>query len=385
MDHFDTLLHEIRSDALVSASLTSPQGDVKAQKLTIRSISLKGRQLYQLSEYVGTQVLHRNLSSAECARLFNELVPKVYGQAVCETTTATYHFVMGKVKRKERTSSLAQVPIQHNKSKKYPFPEGEAVPFLVELGVMRKDGKVVREKYDKFRQINHFIELIEGSLEKLPTDRPLHIVDFGSGKSYLTFALHYYLTHSKKLSVHITGIDLKKDVVEHCQALAKKLGDSSLRFIVGDIKEYVPDTHIDMVITLHACDLATDAALVKSVAWGAEVILSVPCCQHELFQQVESAPLESLLRHGILKERFSALVTDAMRAELLTAAGYAVDVIEFIPLEHTPKNIMIRAVKNPSEKRSKEALERYHELQSLLHIHPWLEDHLLKEKRKLGR
>lgn len=384
MDHFNTLIHEIQKNELVSASLSSPTSSPKEgepSKITVRPIQVKSLQMYQVTRFIEAKTVHSNISARECAEMFRAMVPKVFKQAVCETLSSSYHVLGGKegelkVKRKERTTPISELPVLHNKSKKYPFPEGIPVPFLVALGIMKSDGRVLREKYDKFRQVNHFIELIDSVLEKLPKGKVLNIVDFGSGKSYLTFALHYYLTHTKQCPANIVGIDLKKDVVEACQALAMRLNETSLLFIVGDIKEYVPKEHVDMVITLHACNLATDAALVNAVAWGAEVILSVPCCQHELFQQVECPQLDTLLRHGILKERFAALVTDAMRAELLTAAGYAVDVIEFVDLEHTPKNLMIRAVKGPSEKRSAAAVIRYKALKDLLHITPWLESHL---------
>jgi trans-aconitate methyltransferase len=385
VDHTIELYKEIGDFQLITATISSPQdkqSETAPSKITIRPTSIKSQRIYQVTRYIGPKAIHANISPAECLDLVRKSIPGAFKQGVIETLSASYHLVVAKdgdlkIKRKTKNEPAQELPIvSHNKAKKYAFPEGTPVPFLVALGIMKPDGRVPREKFDKFRQINHFIELIDKSLDQLPKEKILQIVDFGSGKSYLTFALHYYLTHTKKRSAEIVGIDLKKDVVEACQDLANGLGESSLSFVVGDIKDYKPSTHVDMVITLHACNLATDAALVNAVAWGAEVILSVPCCQHELMKQVECSQLDTLLRHGILKERFSALVTDAMRAELLTAAGYDVDVIEFIDLEHTPKNLMIRAMKSPSGKRSEAALERYQALKDLLHITPWLESKL---------
>ena len=192
-------------------------------------------------------------------------------------------------------------------------------PFLVRLGVQSPEGKVKKQKYDKFRQINRFVEFIDDALAHLPKDRPVRILDFGSGKSYLTFALYHYLHIEKGLDIRVTGLDLKKEVIEECNVIAKDLGFEQLEFLVGDINDYNEETSVDMVVTLHACDVATDMALARAVKWGAEVILSVPCCQHELFSQIKSPALDVMLQHGLIKERFAALATDSMRAETFDA------------------------------------------------------------------
>lgn len=246
------------------------------------------------------------------------------------------------------------------------------MPFLVELGIMNKEGKVLAKRYDKFRQINRFLEMVEDVLADLPTGRPLTIVDFGCGKSYLTFALYHYLTVRKKRELNIIGLDLKADVIEHCNELAAKIGYDHLKFLVGDIAEYNELEQVDMVITLHACDTATDAALEKAVRWGASVILSVPCCQHELFAQIENEVMSPMLSHGILKERFSALATDAIRAKLLDMMGYSSQLLEFIDLENTPKNILIRAVKSSAGDNSVKWRE-YTAFRDFLGAKPYLE------------
>ena len=219
------------------------------------------------------------------------------------------------------------------------------MPFLVDLGVMTAEGRVVHARYDKFRQINRFLEFIEDILPALPRDRELTILDFGCGKSYLTFAVYYYLRECWGLDVRIIGLDLKRDVIRRCSELGRKYGYEKLTFLEGDIAGYEGCSQVDMVVTLHACDTATDHALYKAVKWNAKVILSVPCCQHELNAQIQNDVLAPVLKYGLLKERIAALVTDGLRAELLEQQGYDTQILEFIDMEHTPKNILIRAVK----------------------------------------
>ena len=249
----------------------------------------------------------------------------------------------------------------HNRTKNYLIPEGKPAPFFVLLGVMTAEGKVVASKYDKFRQINRFLEFIDDIIPAVmraaDTSCPLRIIDFGSGKSYLTFALHYYLKEIKKIDALITGLDLKKDVVAYCNKTAAALGAEGLDFAAGDIASYADGDKADIVITLHACDTATDYALAYAVNCGCKAILSVPCCQHELNAALDKntadAAFAPLLKYGIIKERFAALATDALRAEYLEKAGYDVKLLEFIALEHTPKNILIRAVKREADSRTK--------------------------------
>ena len=227
--------------------------------------------------------------------------------------------------------------------------------FLVDLGVMTPEGKIVHARYDKFRQINRFLEFVEDILPALPKDRELTILDFGCGKSYLTFAIYYYLRECQGLDVRIIGLDLKEDVIRKCSDLSSKYGYDKLTFLQGDIAGYEGCTQVDMVVTLHACDTATDYALYKAVKWGASVILSVPCCQHELNKQIENETLAPVLKYGLLKERMSALITDGLRAGLLEQQGYNTQILEFIDMEHTPKNILIRAVKRKNGKKAEAA------------------------------
>jgi len=250
--------------------------------------------------------------------------------------------------------------------------EGQPVPFLVELGVMTPEGKVRAKRYDKFRQVNRFLELVEDVLPALRPEGSLRVVDFGSGKSYLTFALHHLLREVHRREVELVGLDLKRDVVERCEALARTLGTEGLRFEVGDIAGFEASGPVDLVVSLHACDTATDAALERAVRWESDVILAVPCCQHELSGQISNETLSPLLRHGLLKERFAADVTDAVRAQLLGLVGYDVQLAEFVELEHTPKNVLIRAVRRPGRQRERLGRE-YLELKSSLAIDPYLE------------
>ena len=249
------------------------------------------------------------------------------------------------VKRRKRQTAAKKADLSHNRKKQYILEEGIPVPFLQDLGVMTADGKIVRSKTDKFRQINRFLEFIEDILPRLDSGRELTIIDFGCGKSYLTFAMYYYLHELKGYNIRITGLDLKKDVIEHCSRLGKKYGYEKLTFLEGDIADYDGVNKADMVVTLHACDTATDYALAKAVGWKADVILSVPCCQHELNRQIKNESMAPVMDYGLLKERFAAIVTDGLRAKYLEREGYDAQILEFIDMEHTPKNILIRAVK----------------------------------------
>ena len=255
--------------------------------------------------------------------------------------------------------------------------------FLVGLGVQTPDGRVTKAKFDKFRQINRYLEFIEDVIEELPKDRTIRIIDFGCGKSYLTFAMYYYLHELQHRDIRVTGLDLKTDVIRHCNELAEKLGYDCLKFERGDISTYEGTDVADMVVTLHACDLATDYALDKAVKWGARVILAVPCCQHELNRQIQCDDLKPVLKYGIIKERMAALLTDALRADLLEQQGYETQILEFIDMEHTPKNLLIRAVKK-SGMRPKSGLgirknSDITTVMDLLHVEPTLEK-LLKQK-----
>ncbi|BCG61015.1 methyltransferase [Paenibacillus sp. URB8-2] len=355
VESLNTLIERlIEGRSLIAGTLSQlrKKDGASYSKVGIKPVQLKNGLHYQFAYYTGSQVEHRNIPAESAADELKLLLGDVFRQGLLCTEEADYQVLISK---KLKATILTKPPtkkaaadLSHNRRKQYVLEEGEPVPFLIELGIMNDSGKVHAKKYDKFRQINRFLEMVEDVLPSLPAGRPLTIVDFGCGKSYLTFALYHYLAVREKRELNIVGLDLKADVIAHCSALADKLGYDKLRFLVGDIADYNELDRVDMVVTLHACDTATDAALEKAVRWGASVILSVPCCQHELFAQIENEIMEPLLSHGILKERFSALATDAIRAKLLDLMGYRTQLLEFIDMEHTPKNILIRAVKSGS-------------------------------------
>lgn len=346
------LLHNtIADNAWIQAVLSQPKakGGANADKVKIKPVMLGSGLHYQFISYAGPKVLHENVTLDQTPTRAEELILTQFKQTLLQTSEADYHILVNKkgephIMSKKATKIKAE--LAHNRKKKYLLEEGESIPFLIELGVMNAQGKVLASKFDKFRQINRFLEMIDDVASDLPQDRTVRIVDFGCGKSYLTFALYHYLKEMRKLDLQVVGLDLKEDVIQHCNALARSLGYEQLHFIVGDISKYDEFSQVDMVVTLHACDTATDAALNKAVRWGAGIILSVPCCQHELYNQVKNEALAPLLKHGILKERFASLATDAARAQLLELVGYKTQVLEFIDMEHTPKNLLIRAVKD---------------------------------------
>jgi len=323
-------------------------------KVRIRQIELKGSVCYQASSTVGTKVLHSNYSREEViAYVEQSLQEGGFSQLQVQGRCKDGSVLVSKkgkvtVKVKEHQAKEPVQILAHNRVKQYILKEGTPVPFLVDLGVMNKEGKIHRPAYDKFKQINRFLEFIEDILPALSREREVTILDFGCGKSYLTFAMYYY---------------------RKCNGLAEKYGYEKLHFLCGDIAEYEGVQKVDMVVTLHACDKATDYALAKAVEWDAQVILSVPCCQHELNDQIQNKLLSPVLKYGLLKERMSALLTDGIRAELLESKGYSTQILEFIDMEHTPKNLLIRAVKT-GRSRSGEALK---EMTDAIHGHLTLE------------
>ena len=280
-------------------------------------------------------------------------------ECVCEKLI---HMTASGARDKDGISKVRIRPVlMHNRKKHYILEEGIPVPFLIDLGVQTAEGRIVHARYDKFRQINRFLEFVQDILPQMEKGRELTILDFGCGKSYLTFALYYYLKILNGYDIRVIGLDLKEDVIARCNALAEKYGYDKLTFLTGDIADYEGVSKVDMVVTLHACDTATDYALEKALEWDAKVILSVPCCQHELNKQMENEILKPVLKYGLIKERIAALVTDALRAGRLEEAGYQVQILEFIDMEHTPKNILIRAVKTgkPHEIKELDACEKF--------------------------
>ena len=365
MEKLRALLEESLTGELYQMTAGGPRkkdGDIR---LRVRPVMLGDRLLFQLENFRGNQVFHRNLAKEEAEQAVLEAMAD-FRQLSVKTRRFEAEAMVSKkgkvtVKRRETVPGQAgNVPdplrMAHNRKKKYILEEGKPVPFLVDLGVQTADGRTVKSRYDKFRQINRFLEFIADVMPILPKDRCVRIIDFGCGKSYLTFAMYYYLHELNGLDIRVTGLDLKEDVIRRCSALAEKYGYRKLDFRQGDIADFEGEDRVDMVVTLHACDTATDYALYKAVKWNASAILSVPCCQHEVNRQIRNETLEPMLKYGLVRERLSALVTDSVRACLLEEQGYDTQILEFIDMEHTPKNILIRAVKR--EKRRENTAQK---------------------------
>ncbi|MDE6388246.1 MAG: SAM-dependent methyltransferase [Lachnospiraceae bacterium] len=379
------LLAMVVNDGLYQIILSNPREKDRAFKIKIRPVIVKNTILFQETVYEGTKVFHSNKDAAAMTDRIEQLLTNDFKQ--CEVEHREYRATVlvskkGKMtinrKRIENSGTESgtdrRIQMMHNRIKKYILDEKIPVPFLIDLGVQTKEGRIVHARYDKFKQINRFLEFIEDILPTLSKERTIHIIDFGCGKSYLTFAMYYYLHDLNGYDVEITGLDLKEDVIAHCNDLSRKYGYDKLRFLKGDIAEYDGQDSVDMVVTLHACDTATDYALSKAVRWGAKVILSVPCCQHEVNKQIYNEELSSLFQYGIIKERIAALVTDAVRANILEAQGYETSILEFIDMEHTPKNLLIRAVKKAdvNEQRRQKARQKVDDVTEFLHIDPTL-------------
>ena len=319
-------------------------------KITIEPVLIKDRLMYQCALQVSAQVKHENVRTEDLCEKIVDWFGDLFEQLLVRTTVEDRTFYANTdgsigVSKQKHSKPLIQKVVAHNRQKEYLLQDGTPVPFLIELGVMTPEGKVRAAKYDKFKQINRYLEMVADCVDALPKDRPLTIIDFGCGKSYLTFAVHYFFSQLRKTQVKIIGLDLKAEVINECNEIAKKLGCDGLSFQIGDIAQFAEVDAVDMVLSLHACDTATDYALAKAVGWNAQVILAVPCCHKELAQQMSNDDLSPILSYGIVHERFAALATDALRAELLKTVGYRVQLLEFIDLENSPKNILIRAIK----------------------------------------
>lgn len=378
MEKIKELLQQSLNIDFIAATLSNPREKDGLKKVKVRPILKKGVLLFQCEEHQNNQVFHENCDAAQAVSVLCGYMEK-FRQMQMETKTVKYTVLVSKkgkvtIQKKQQTGCVKEVDLSHNRSKRYILEEGTTVPFLQDLGVMTAEGKIVRTKFDKFRQINRFLEFIEDILPQLDRDKEVTILDFGCGKSYLTFAMYYYLHELKQYDIRIIGLDLKSEVIAHCNALSKEYGYEKLTFLEGDIADYEGVNEVDMVVTLHACDTATDYALAKAVGWNAKVILSVPCCQHELNSQIENEVLAPIMKYGLLKERFAALVTDGLRAEYLESMGYDTQVLEFIDMEHTPKNILLRAVKSKEKhiKKEKQCKEQIQACEEFLHASPTL-------------
>lgn len=315
-------------------------------KVDIKPVIIKNELLYQISCYYDQKVKHENLTAEALKIYFAKVLGPYFKQGQLYTKTADLQILFNKKGEGtilKKAPTRFQVNLDHNRKKQYLIPEGTPCDFMIALGVMDADGKVFKKMYDKFRQLNKYLEFVDDSLPHLGED--LTIIDFGCGKAYLTFALYYYLVKLMGRQVKIIGLDLKEDVIDFCNATATNLGYHGLAFKLGDIKDFEFNGNVDMVVSLHACDTATDEALGKAVGWGAKVIYAVPCCQHELFNQMKNVQMAPLLKHGIVRDKLATIVTDTLRAQALEAVGYTVQMLEFIDMTHTPKNILIRAFK----------------------------------------
>lgn len=371
------------------AILSGPVGeDCKYRKIDVNQITLNGKPVYQISNYTDKQVFQQNVKLDDLKDIIIEAFGSQYKQLNIFTSESEYSFKFtkkGKLlqNKTKRTNTAKKITIEcngnqngsslgntHNRTKNYILKEGVMVPALYDMGIFAKDGKVVKSMYDKFKQINRFVELVDDVL-KNSNEKSINVIDFGCGKSYLTFVLYYYLKEIKKIDVNIVGLDLKEDVIKKCNETAERYGYDHLHFELGDVNGYKSEMRVDMVVTLHACDTATDYALYNAVNWNAKYILSVPCCQHEVNKQITSEVLSPMMKYGIIKERTAALATDAIRGVMLEYSGYKTQLLEFVDLAHSPKNILIRAVKsNISKDKKEKAFGQATEMCSALGINP---------------
>lgn len=376
MNHKELLKELSAKNEIIEIIISSKENNgIEYNKVNIKPFLKDNEVFYQFSYIYDKKTIHENLSSLEFLANI-EAVFSHFKQMVVFSVNNDFQIL----KNKKGTKVIKNKPskkageLLHNRKKNYIIPEDVPCKFLEILGVMNEQGKVYKDKFDKFRQINKYLEFIKDLEPELRKKDSIRIVDFGSGKAYLTFALYYYITEVLGIKAEITGIDLKKDVVEFCQNTAKKLGYTNLQFLWGDIKSFTKFEGIDMIVTLHACDIATDMAIAQGIKWNSKIIMVVPCCQHEIFTQIKNEQMSPILKHGILKERVSSLVTDAARGVLMEAVGYSVQFIEFIDMEHTPKNIMIRAIYK-GEKNPK-ALKEYEIYKNFWNIEPYLEKNI---------
>lgn len=373
-----SLASKITQGVLIHATMSNPrQKSNDLRRIKVKSILLRDTVMMQVEFQFERVMKHENILVEDFIGRLDDWFTE-FRQFLFRFEEEEWQFQLSK-KMKVAIKTSQKEPMKallsHDRKKTYLLEDGVPVPFLIRLGVMTEAGQVKKQKYDKFKQINRFLEFVEDSIAALPTGKKLRILDFGCGKSYLTFALYHYLKVVKGFDLEVTGLDLKKEVIEECTQIARDLDYTDLTFRVGDVHDYTGETEVDLMVTLHACDVATDVALARAVDWNASVILSVPCCQKELNRQLDCAPLDVMLQHGLIKEKFASLATDSIRAELLTLVGYEAQLLEFIDLEHTPKNILIRAYKQ-NKRPTEEKIDRYIAFRDLLQARPFLENEL---------
>lgn len=382
MPEINEYILKIFENNIQKAVISKPTNkNCEYKKITITKMSNS----YQVAKYTEKQVFHENITAEKIAERCVELIDNTYLQFNAWSENKEFSIMVtkkGKVfyKAKNTGNQPAVAPMEHNRQKQYILKEGTVIEPLVDMGIFTKEGKVVKSMYDKYKQINRLIEIIDDSVKQRDYKK-LNIIDFGCGKSYLTFIVYYYLTEIKGIDATIIGLDLKKDVIEKCNKAAEKYGYKNLHFELGDINGYKCPFDVDMVITLHACDTATDYALYNAINWGAKMIFSVPCCQHELNSQIKTENLSVLTRYGIIQERFSALLTDSIRGNLLEYCGYKTQLLEFIDFAHTPKNILIRAVLKDSQTNAtkEKALTEVKSAMSEFNVEPTLYKLLLSK------
>lgn len=379
MEDLKKAIEEILADDIVKIVISNKmKKDFEYNKINISLKETKNKSFYQVEKFTDKQVFHENLSKEELKERLIHLVFNNYKNLNAWSKNSTYDLKIskkGKIflgKKGGDNSKIASKASSHNKEKNYILKEGMIIEPLIDLGVFSKEGKVINSKYDKYKQINRFVEIVDDEIKKNDF-KELTILDFGCGKSYLTFVLYYYFVKIKNIKVKMIGLDLKKDVIEKCNRIAEGYGYDNLHFELGDINGFKYENKVDMVITLHACDTATDYALYNAVKWNAKMIFSVPCCQHEFNSQMDTDTFSIISKYGIIKERMAALMTDAVRGNLLEAAGYKTQLLEFIDIAHSPKNILIRASKGGVSKAKKEkAIEEVNNLVNEFNFKPTL-------------
>lgn len=344
-------------------------------KVTIKKVTIQNEIKHQFEYFYDKNVEHKNFDNTETKNEIINLIGIYFKQAIINTTEFDYHIIVnkkGEVKINKKAPTKKFEEISHNRKKNYIINEGEKSAFLIELGIMNTQGKIIKSKYDKFKQINRYLELVSDCIPYLDKNKTIKIIDFGCGKAYLTFALYDFLVLKMGYNVEIVGLDLKENVIKFCSNLAKKLNYDDLRFEQGDIKGFNQFDDVDMVISLHACNTATDEALAKAVNWGAKVILAVPCCQHEFLKKIKNEKMIPMMKFGIIKEKLASLLTDSVRANVLEIMGYRTQVLEFIDMEHTPKNIMIRAFFEDTN--NSKVINQYKEFKNEWQITPYIEE-----------
>jgi len=383
MEDLKKAIDEIIKDDIIKLVISNKiNKNAEYNKITFIFKENNNKQYYQIEKYTDKQVFHENIDVAILGEKVLEYVSSNYKQISAWSNTTTFELKISKKGKfllsKKKSDNAKLVNKDHNKEKNYILKEGMIIEPLIDLGIFTKEGKVVNSKYDKYKQINRFVEIIDDEIKKNDFEE-LTILDFGCGKSYLTFVLYYYFIEIKKINVKMIGLDLKADVIRKCNDIAKRYNYENLHFELGDINGFKYNNKVDMVITLHACDTATDYALYNAIKWNTKMIFSVPCCQHEFNSQMKSDSLSILTKYGIIQERVSALMTDAVRANLLESVGYRTQLLEFIDIAHSPKNILIRASKSNISKDQKEkALCEVKNLMNQFNFSPTLFN-LLKE------